>query len=1494
MRLKLRLDRDTPIGGDIVVTADSTATVGEIAQAIVERDPLLASRHVAEGTTLAVAFPGDPRPVVLDPATPVSEADIASGVSVRVVDHGSAGSAQQLRGVVRVIAGPDRGREFPVRGGQSIIGRDPSADIRLSDPLVSKRHARVEFTTSADIVDLNSANGIVVEGGLVPRASLHTGETATLGETVLRFEVIAPEEVHTRRGAVLFNRSPRVERRYPGEEYDAPEFPKDEEAQPFPWVALAAPLVMGIAFLFMPELSAFRFLFIALAPIIMIGTWSSQIVVRRRRRKIAEAKFAEQLAYLDATLAREAIVEREVRLAEAPATDDVLAAANALHPLLWTRRPEHWSFLNVRLGIGAAPTRNTITGVNSRNALPEHIERFEELEERTRLVEGVPLVDNLREAGALGIAGEPACAAEAAHAVLVQLTGLHSPAELAVAAITSQGWAARFDWLKWLPHTASVHSPIPGVHLADSLVSGNDLISRLEGLVAARTADAAGPTQQHLGALSDDDSVALRGSQVGDDDGSEDDPLRTVPAVVLLITDDAPVDRARLVTLVERATAAGIYPVWLAADVATLPAACRTFVRVDVSDGPPRGEVGYVRLGESYRVELAVLSESVAREYALGLAGVSDAGAFVADESDVPRTVALASLLGSEMLDSADAIVGRWRENDSISNRAADAPPTRRRAGRLRAIVGQSSLDAMHLDLRTQGPHALVGGTTGAGKSEFLQAWVLGLAAEYSPDRVSFLFVDYKGGSAFADCVLLPHCVGLVTDLSPHLVRRALTSLRAELHHRERLFNRKKVKDLIELEKRGDPEAPPALVIVIDEFAALVSDVPEFVDGVVDVAQRGRSLGIHLIMATQRPAGVIKDNLRANTNLRVALRMADSHDSVDVVGDPVAAAFDPGIPGRGVVKSGPGRLQTFQTAYAGGWTSGEAVRPAIEISELGFGAARMWDDPRGDDLTETHELGPNDTARLVRAITDAAGNARVPAPRKPWLDELGPVYDLAKLRQRTDSELVLGVSDDPVNQDQRAIAFLPDVDGHLAIFGTGGSGKSTALRTLAIGAAITPRGGPVHVYGIDFSAGGLRALESLPHVGSIIQGDDTERVVRLMRLLRSTIDERVERYAQVRAGSIGEYRTISGHHDEPRILLLIDGMATFRQDYEFTGAGNVFPMFQQILADGRQLGVHVVVTADRPASVPPSIASSIQRRIALRLADDNDYLLLDAPADVLSAGSPPGRAIVDGLETQLAVFGGTSNMAGQSAAIDALIATLAGPGGQGRAPAPEIQRLPEIISFAELGRHSIEQALIGVADDSLQPVGIVPEGAFLVAGAPGSGRTTALQTLRAAFLAARPGAPTFYLGNARSVVGRIPGWTATATDLDQVQAIAKELLADASVAATPRTGMLVMIEGIADFLGTSADQDLIALLKALRRGDHFVVAENEISGLMPNWPLLMELKSARRGFVLQPDPQEAETLLRTSLPRAKRSEFPPGRGFLVQNGKALRVQLALP
>ena len=190
------------------------------------------------------------------------------------------------------------------------------------------------------------------------------------------------------------------------------------------------------------------------------------------------------------------------------------------------------------------------------------------------------------------------------------------------------------------------------------------------------------------------------------------------------------------------------------------------------------------------------------------------------------------------------AVIERWGENRSIlTGPYAPKDPIRKKAS-LRAVIGQSAAGTYSVDLRTDGPHALVGGTTGAGKSELLQAWILGMAVAHSPQRITFLLVDYKGGSAFRDCVNLPHTVGMVTDLNTHLVRRALASLSAELRYREHLLARFKAKDLVELEKRGEVEAPPSLIIIVDEFAALVQEVPDFVDGVVNIAQRGRSLGI--------------------------------------------------------------------------------------------------------------------------------------------------------------------------------------------------------------------------------------------------------------------------------------------------------------------------------------------------------------------------------------------------------------------------------------------------------------------------------------------------------------------------------------------------------------------------------------------------------------------------------------------------------------------------
>jgi DNA segregation ATPase FtsK/SpoIIIE, S-DNA-T family len=1491
MRLKLSLARPTGVIDDIVVTTDATATVGEVADTLLRTDPLATDLGPSSsGWTLRASEPGSAASKVLSRLTPIGESKIGSGASITVVSNVQRDTGAAPVAILRAMDGPLMGKTYPLPAGTSILGRERGNDIVLDDSLVSKRHLRIEAgNNTLELVDLNSANGIVVDGGTVSRITLQTGQSVLIGGTTLRADMIVQPEVPVDTelsGAVQFNRSPRVEGRYPGTEHDGPTVPKEIEQMPFPFLAFVAPLILGpVMFAVTQQVSSL--IFVAFSPILMIGTWATQIMTNRGKLKRSIKKFDEQLGRLDATLAQEATIERAVRLAEAPSTEEVIADATTRGTLLWTRRPEHWSFLNVRLGVGTAPSRNSVANANMADGLPEFVERFETTVEKYKYIDGVPLVDNIAEAGAIGIAGWEPQSAPVAHALLAQIAGLYSPSEVAFSAIVSPQWSAELEWLKWLPHTGSPQSPLPGIQLADSTVTGTAVLSALEELIEIRLNGDASAHRRT--ATSWDDSTMHAGAEIGEKQENDDD-LPITPCLIVVISDDAPVDRARIIQLAERAGAAGILPIWISRSVAELPAACRT--NIDVTSSSELALVNFVRLGMVIpNVAVSRLSAQDATVFARRLAPVVDAGALIADESDIPRSVSFLQLLGPEMAVQADAVIDRWQQNDSMHDRTPGAPMRKRRAGKLRALVGQSTTDSLHLDLRTQGPHALVGGTTGAGKSEFLQAWVLGMAAEYSPDRVTFLFVDYKGGSAFADCVSLPHTVGLVTDLSPHLVRRALTSLRAELHFREHLFNRKKAKDLIELEKRGDPETPPALILVIDEFAALVNEVPEFVDGVVDIAQRGRSLGIHLIMATQRPAGVIKDNLRANTNLRIALRMADESDSTDVVGEAIAAGFDPGTPGRGVAKTGPGRLTHFQTGYAGGWTNDKPVASAVDIVELAYGQDKRWEEPASDNAVDQGDLGPNDTARLVSTMVAATRQAGIPAPRKPWLDELARAYDLSKLRQRTDAELILGVSDDPAQQLQRPVYFRPDLDGNIAVYGTGGSGKSATLRTLAVAAAITPQGGPVHVYGLDFAAGGLRMLESLPHVGSIIAGDDVERIARLMSRIRSIIDERVPRYGEVRASTIAEYRKLAGRPDEPRILLLVDGMSTFRTEYDFTGVGGIYQAFQQIVSDGRQVGVHVAITADRPGSVSPSISASIQRRVVHRLTDENDYMIVDTPGDVLSATSAPGRAVIDQLETQIAVLGGSTNVAEQSKAIDALAETMRR---NGAIEAPPIERLAEEVQLAELQTARPGTAVIGVADDTLSPVEIEPAGVFMISGPPASGRTTALATFGQAARAGRPKTTLVYFGNARSQVGSMPLWDKRSTNLEDAATLARELLPLAEKPATESAHLTLVIEGISDFLGGAADADLTALIKAAKRNDHFVIAESESSTMSQSWPLLMEVKSGRRGFALQPDPAEGDMLYRTSFPRSKRSDFPVGRGWLVQAGKVRKVQLGLP
>ena len=1470
MKLKITLER--PQGAtDLVVTAAADATVGDVATALTVRDPDGrgpsaswlpggSGAAVPAGTVTLTVLDG--QRVTLDPALPAADSGIKSGDHITVAPAGDryADRAARLVAQVTVLQGPDAGQRVPLPTGNITIGRGNGCDLVLSDTLVSRRHVRLFLAPGlAEILDLGSANGITLNDEPVTRGSWLPGDRLRIGDSVLGIEFagapLAAGPGHAATAA--FNRSPVITGSYAGQELETPELPEAERPPRFPLLPMLAPLVIG-GVLFAVTKTPEMLLFVGLSPLMMVanvvegrmnasrGTKGSMVALRRELGELGQAADGAHAA------------EWRARNAEHPPTVQCLEAAARRSTLLWSRRPGAPRFLDIRVGAATLDSRLRFETQRNRRAVPAAQAELDNLVASYRAIRDVPFTLSLAEHGTVGIAGEPVAALDVSRAVLCQLAALHSPAEVVVAAFCGGRSAADWDWLKWLPHTSSAHSPISGPHL----VAGPEsmlLLAQLEDLVRARRSGAA-------------------------DTGA---------AVIVFIDSRAPGDRARLVELSRIGQAADVYCVWLAQRAEHLPAACTAYVdvrgdrSVTVGDG--------ITSTSTAGIAADGVDEATAARFARAMAPLVDAGAVVADDSDLPRSVSWLELNDPRIADDPRAIIERWQESTSIiTGPAAPAAPPggSRRAGTLRAIVGAAADGPHALDLRLDGPHALVGGTTGSGKSELLQTWILAMAAAHSPQRVTFLLVDYKGGSAFRECVHLPHTVGLVTDLSPHLVRRALRSLGAELTYREHLFAAKHVKDLQELEKTGDPETPPSLVIVVDEFAALVHEVPEFVDGVVNVAQRGRSLGLHLVLATQRPAGVIKDNLRANTNLRLALRMADEGDSADVLGSPEAAHFDPALPGRSVSKTGPGRLVPFQAGYVGGWTDADKRDPGVTVEELVIGEGRTWLLPDSAARPAHHEQGRSDIARITDSIRRAAELAQLPPPRRPWLDELAHVYDLARLpTRRRDDELVFGVIDEPDSQRQSVAAFYPDHEGNLAVFGTGGAGKSTALRSLAIAAALTARGGPCQVYCLDFSSRGLDMLADLPHVGAVIAADEGDRVRRLMRTLLATADDRARRYAAVRAGTITEYRRVASAPQEPRIIVLLDGFAAFRQQYESADGGRWFDALANLAADGRPLGIHLILTADRPASLPSRFSSRVQRRLVLRLADDNDYFMAGAEAGALTPDSPPGRGLLGRAEFQVAVFGGTTGNTAQAHAISQLAAAMRR---QQVSDAPRVEQLPEIVRLSELPVTAGGRPAIGIADDILGPVGFNPEGVFLISGPPASGRTTAAATAMIAFDRAAPGVVPVFFGGKRSPLASLGIWQQIATDPAEVAEVAAKIDQAAAGGGEGGQRYAVVIEAVNEFLSTPADAPLAAMIKTLTRLGHVVIAEAETSALGGGWPLLNAVKSGRTGLALQPEQGDGTIVYKTDFPRSRRSDHPPGRGLLVEGGRVRLLQVAIP
>ena len=899
----------------------------------------------------------------------------------------------------------------------------------------------------------------------------------------------------------------------------------------------------------------------------------------------------------------------------------------------------------------------------------------------------------------------------------------------------------------------------------------------------------------------------------------------TARRLVVVVDDDPP---PPLQTALAAAAGAGVSVVWCAATRARLPRGCD---HVLVVDSPAQARL----TGEG---EAAV---AVVPDHADGADCWTAARALAArvDGTRGPQTglarvvgfrEALAAATATDPTDPA-AIRSLWREATV----------------RMRCLIGCGAAGVVCADLDADGPHALVVGTTGSGKSELFTTLLASLAVRVSPLRLCFLLVDFKGGAAFDRLAALPHTAGVVTDLDGALAQRVLVSLEAELRHRMRVLRELALPDLAACEQREPTAAPPRLVVVVDEFAALSRDVPGFVDGLVDVARRGRSLGVHLLVGTQQPdAHTAK--LADNTNLRVCLRVQDAGVSRDVVGVGDASRFPRDLRGRAIVARGHGDAVAVQTAWAGRAAS---ASEQLSVRVLGSPAA-----PHHRVATEgTAAPARTELDEVVDAVVTAWGaSGGDPRPHSVWVPPPEDTVALDDVEVGEPGAPVVGIADEAHLQRLSPMRLDLADWGSVLVAGRSGSGRTTALRTVAAALARTGDGAAVAIYCLDCAGGDLAPLAALPQCAAVVGGEEAARTDRLFAVLSGELHRR----------ATDPTRRL------PVVTLIVDGLGAFLAAHEDWTGGHAMTL-RRLCEDGRRLGLHVVAAGD-PVSIPGRVRDAFGVGVELVAPGDargpGDVRWRVATATDLSGSSGVEPARMPAIETLPVEVPRSGLDAG---------AGVGGPGGEDRGP------------------------VIGLAGDTMAALrcdlGCVP--LFLVAGPMRSGRSTALATLTKAIADEDPLARLVLLAPRRGPLADIDAWEEAAVGPDACARLAPALAAEvrARADAAPDAGaarrLLVVVVDDAEIL---ADGPAATALDEIARrcwdAGVWFIAGAEAHAAARSFGWLMQLRVSRHGLVLQADPDVDSEVFRVRLPRRRGYANPPGRGEFVGGDVIRLVQVA--
>lgn len=1173
---------------------------------------------------------------------------------------------------------------------------------------------------------------------------------------------------------------------------------------------------------------------------------------------------------------------------------------------MWERRLTDADHCHVRVGLGSqrlatrlvAPETGPVEDLEPVAAVS--LRRFV----RTHsVVPELPTAVSLRGFAAIGFEGDRQAARDLVRSMLLQLCIFHGPDQVRVVVVCGPDTMGEWDWVKWLPHAQHPE-------LVDGLGSGRLVygsLAQLEDILGrdlatrgrfSRTAQAVAGVPQTVVVL---DGGITTGA------GLIDDGLDSVTLLDL-----------------------GGYRTSLSASRG---------IQLVLSEGNlgARSGSGIETFAVADRVGVHQAQTTARRlaPFRVAAPNSPDAGADAAAQADWQQLLGLPDLA---RLDPDRA----WGSRNARE--------------RLRVPIGVAvDGSPVELDLKEaaesgMGPHGLCIGATGSGKSEFLRTLVLGLVATHSPETLNLVLVDFKGGATFLGLDTAPHVAAVITNLAEELamVDRMRDALAGEMNRRQELLrsagNFANVTDYEKARAAGASLAPlPALFVVVDEFSELLSQQPEFADLFVAIGRLGRSLHIHLLLASQRLDEGRLRGLDSHLSYRIGLKTFSANESRTVLGVPDAYHL-PASPGAGYLKCDSAEIVRFAAAYVSGpyrpREAGRAVGGAatgtdptpIPFTAAAVAPARPLVLP--PPIVESGPVAEEPVRTVLDVVVDRL-RGHGPAAHEVWLPPLdeSPTLDHLAPVSAPDASVSLrapiGVVDRPF--DQRRDPLIVDLAGsrgNVAIVGGPQSGKSTALRTLILSMTRTHTPEQVQFYCLDFGGGTLAALAGLPHVGSVANRLDVDRVRRTVAEMATLIRDRERRFRALGIDSMAEFRRLraaggdaaAGLSDDPfgDVFLVVDGWPGVRQDFESLEA-----RIGALAGQGLSFGVHVVVTASRWAEIRPALKDQLGTRVELRLGDPADSDVGRIKATRVPDGRPGRGMTAEGHHLLIALpridgrITSTDLTSGVADAVARIAATSTGRAAPAVRMLPARCPRPEIVAgtgdWPPVDGGPCLRVPIGLDEAELAPVYLdfAEQQHALAFADSGSGKTTLLRGICAGLVESNtPAQAKIILADyRRTMLGVVegdhlagyaanaPALTAMMTELAGVLAgrmpgadLTPQQMRDRSWWSGPE--IYVVVDDY-DLVSTSGGNPLLPLLDYLPHGKdiglHLIVARRSGGASRALYePIIARLRDLVPWGLVMSGSRDEGNLIGAARP----TDMPPGRAILVNRAVMSSIQIA--